>query len=169
MRRVIIYAAIVLLGVGCGEGSLLERIVTPAARLRLDTPTEKRAAFKRAYESYQRDDLTTALPIFEQLVRDYPELADYDLYYVGVINQRLGHGERAEAAFSRLLRDFPDSVQAPAAALALGQLLIAAGRVDQGKLSLSIALNAPDSSTVETARLVMAEADERGGQIAALT
>ena len=166
MRHVISCAAVALLTIGCGERSLLERIVTPSARLRLDTPTEKRAAFKRAYESYQRDDLTTALPIFEQLVRDYPELADYDLYYTGAINQRMGHGERAEAAFSRLLRDYPDSVQAPAAALALGQLLIAAGRLDQGKLSLSIALNAPDTSTVEAARLAMAEADERGGDFA---
>ena len=166
MRRVIVCAAVALLAVGCGGGSFLERIVTPSARLRLDTPAEKRAAFARAYESYQRGDLATALPIFEQLVRDYPELADYDLYYIGVINQRLDHSERAEAAFSRLLRDYPDSVQAPAAALALGQLLIAAGRVDQGKLSLWTALNAPDASTVEAARLAMAEADERSGDFA---
>ena len=166
MHRVVVCAVVALLVESCGGGSLLERLVTPSARLRLDTSAEKRAAFARAYESYQRGDLATALPIFEQLVRDYPELADYDLYYIGVINQRLGHSERAEAAFSRLLRDYPDSVQAPPAALALGQLLIAAGRVDQGKLSLWTALNAPDASTVEAARLAMAEADERSGDFA---
>jgi soluble lytic murein transglycosylase len=144
----------------------LERIVTPSARLRLDTPTEKRAAFARAYDSYQRGDLPVALPIFAQLVGDYPELADHDLYFIGVINQHLGDSERAEAAFSRLLRDYPDSVQAPAAALALGQLLIAAGRVDKGRLLLWTALKAPDTSTVEAARLASAEADERGGDFA---
>jgi soluble lytic murein transglycosylase len=159
-------AVVALLVESCGGGSFLDRLVTPSARLRLDTPTEKRAAFARAYESYRRGDLATALPIFEQLVRDSPELADYDLYFTGVINQRLGYSERAEAAFGRLLRDYPDSVQAPAAALALGQLLIAAGRVDQGKLSLWTALNAPDASTVEAARLAMAEADERSGDLA---
>jgi soluble lytic murein transglycosylase len=165
MHRVIVWAAVALVAAGCGGGSLLERIVTPSSRLQLDTPSEKRAAFARAYESFQRGDLAKALPIFEQLVPDYPELADYDLYFVGVINQRSGHANRAEAAFSRLLRDYPDSVQAPAAALALGELLIAAGRIDQGRLSLWTALNAPDPSTAEAARLVMAEADERSGDI----
>lgn len=165
MHRVIICTVVALLA-GCGGGSFLERIVTPSARLRLDTAAEKRAAFARAYESYQRGDLDNALPIFAQLARDYPELADYDLYFVGVINQRQGHSEPAEVAFSRLLRDYPDSVQAPAAALALGELLIAAGRVDQGRLSLWTALNAPDPSTVEAARLAMGEADERSGDVA---
>ena len=135
MHRVTL-CVVALLAPGCGGESFFDRIVTPSARLRLDTPTEKRAAFKRAYEAYQRGDLATALPIFEQLAESYPELADYDLYFVGVINQRLGHGDRAEMAFSRLLRDSPESVQAPAAALELGQFLIAAGRVDQGQLSL---------------------------------
>ena len=160
------YAIIALLAGGCGGGSFLERMVTPSARLRLDTLAAKRAAFARAYQSYRRGDLAAALPIFEQLTRDYPELADYHLYFVGVINQRLGHAERAEAAFSRLLRDYPDSVQAPAAALALGQLLIAAGRVDQGRLALWTALNASDSATAEAARLAMGEADERSGDSA---
>lgn len=165
MLRIILSAVVAVLAAGCGSESLFERLVTPSARIRLDTPAEKRTAFARAYEEYRRGDLANALPVFEQLVRDYPELADYDLYYVGVINQRLGHSDRAEAAFSRLLRDYPDSVQAPAAALALGQLLIAAGRLDQGRLSLWTALNAPDTSTVETARLAMAEADERSGDV----
>ena len=166
MNRVIVWLTIVVLTAGCGEGSLLERMVPPSAQPRLDTPAEKRAAFSRAYESYRRGDLGEALPLFEQLVTDYPELADYHLYYVGVINQRLGHSERAESAFSRLLRDYPDSVQAPAAALALGQLLIAAGRADQGRLALWPALNGPDPSVVQPARLAMAEADERSGDVA---
>jgi soluble lytic murein transglycosylase len=166
MYRALTWVALMLLAAGCGGGSLLERIVTPSARLQLDTSAEKRSAFARAYESYRHDDLANALPIFSQLVRDYPELADHDLYFVGVINQRLGHGERAETAFSRLLRDYPDSVQAPAAALALGELLIAGGRVDKGRLSLWAALNASDPSIVESARLVMAEADERSGDVA---
>jgi soluble lytic murein transglycosylase len=166
MDRVILCLSIALLTAGCGERSLLERMVPPSARLRLDTPAEKRAAFSRAYESYRRGDLAEALPLFQQLVADYPELADYDIYYAGVINQRLGHDDRAEAAFGRLLRDYPDSVQAPAAALALGQLLIAAGRVDQGRLALRPALDAPDSSVADAAHLAMGEADERSGDIA---
>lgn len=166
MGRVIACLTLALLAAGCAEGSLLEQMVPPSARPRLDTPDEKRAAFSRAYGSYRRGDLAEALPVFEQLVTEYPELADYHLYYVGAINQRLGRNDRTEAAFSRLLRDYPDSVQAPAAALALGQLLIAAGRVDQGRLALWTALNGPDSSLVDGARLALGEADERAGDVA---
>jgi len=163
MHRMATWLAVAMLAAGCRGGSLLEHIVTPAPQL--DTPAEKRAAFSRAHEAYQRGDLADALPIFEQLVGPYPELADYDLYYVGAINQRLGHSNRAETAFSRLLRDYPESVQAPAAALAVGQLLISAGRVDQGRLALWTALKGPDASVVNAARLAMAEADERSGDI----
>jgi soluble lytic murein transglycosylase len=166
MRRRIIWVTLALVTTaGCGEGSLLERMVTPSASLRLDTAVEKRAAFARGYKSYKRGDLAEALPIFEQLVTDYPELADYALYYVGNINQRLGNGVSAATAFSRLLRDYPDSVQAPAAALVLGRLLIADGRVHEGRLALSKALKAPDSSVVEAARIATAEADERRGDV----
>jgi len=166
MDRVIVSLSITLLVTGCRGGSVLERMVPASATVNLETAAEKREAFSRAYESYRRGDLADALPIFEQLVRDYPELADYHLYYVGVINRRLDHSDAAESAFSRLLRDYPDSVQAPAAALALGQLLIAAGRMDQGRLALWTALNGPDASVVHAARLAMAEADERSGDVA---
>src|SRR5512135_3408029 len=108
MHRVILCIVGALLSVGCGGESFFDRLMTPSAHLRLDTPAEKRAAFARAYESYQRGDLATALPIFEQLVRDYPELADYHLYYAGVISQRFDRSDRAETAFSRLLRDYSD-------------------------------------------------------------
>jgi peptidoglycan lytic transglycosylase len=166
MHRVGIVAAIALLAVGCGGGSLLERVVSPSRIVPADTPAEKRAAFAHAYEAYQRGDLANALPIFQQLVRDYPELADYHLYFVGTISQRQGDGEAAEAAFSRLLRDYPDSVQAPAAALALGQQLVAAGRLDQGRVALWTALKSSQQSVTGAARLALADADERGGDFA---
>jgi len=135
--------------------------------VRLDSIADKRGAFAHGYELLRRADLERALPIFTELVAAYPELADYHLHFAGVINQRLGHNEAAEAAWSRLLRDYPQSVQVPAAALGLGQLLLHTDRLEQARPLLQTALGAADAATAQGARLALAETDQRSGDVAA--
>ena len=106
------------------------RTATPAPTrqepsVRLDDP---RAAFARAYDLYRAGDGERALPVFRALEAEYPVLADYHLYFVGSISAQRGDFTAAVSAFETLLRDYPDSVKAPAAQLELGRVLLRMGR-----------------------------------------
>ncbi|MFQ5666171.1 MAG: transglycosylase SLT domain-containing protein [Candidatus Binatia bacterium] len=133
----------------------------------LDHLAERRTAFAQAYNRFRHGDIESTLPIFAALVRRYPQLADYHLYFVGVINARLQHRQAAEAALRRVLYAYPPSVQAPAAALELGKLLAQSGRADEGRLWLQSVLAASDARISREARLALAEEDERSGAIPA--
>ena len=150
----------------CGCDPRLTRAGAPPG-VRFDTPADRRAAFAYAHDAYGRGDLQPALAVFETLASRYPDLADYHLYYSGVINAQLGHDADAEAAFNRLLAQYPQSVEVPAASLELGRLLVRDGRADMGRLWLQSALGAPDVGTEREARLALADADERAGNFSA--
>jgi len=122
-----------------------------------------RTAFLQAYGAWRAGDPRHALPAFRRLVDTYPQLADYSLYMQGVAAQRLEQRADAETAFARLLRDFPQSVHAPAAHLALGQLRLGEDRLDEARPLLDAAVDAPDRGTAREARLALAEVDERSG------
>lgn len=139
--------------------------VTPHADVRLDSLNDKRAAFAQAYDRFRRGDVQQALPVFTALAGAYPQLADYHLYFIGVIQARLGDDAAAEAALRRMLREYPQSVKAPAAELELGKVLQRTNRLDQARTPLQAALSAPDSSTAQAARLALAEVDEESGDI----
>lgn len=130
----------------------------------LDTVADRRAAFARAYELLRQGAEEQALPLFQALGARYPELADHALYFAGTIASRRDE-QAAEGAFSRLLRDYPQSVTAPAAALGLGQLMLRAGRLDEARGQLRNALAAADAGTAQGARLALAEVDERAGNV----
>src|SRR5574340_178186 len=132
---------------------------------RLETIAQRRAAFAEAYTHWRRGAEDLALPTFTALADGYPELADYALYYVGAIASGRADNATAESAFARLLRDYPESVKAPAAALGIGKLLLHAGRVEEARRNLQVALTAPDAATTYGARLALAEADERVGSL----
>ncbi|MFN8627299.1 MAG: transglycosylase SLT domain-containing protein [Candidatus Binatia bacterium] len=130
---------------------------------RLDTRTQRRAAFARAYTHWRHGEHAVALPTFTTLVDAYPELADYALYFVGTIAAERMDNATATTAFARLLADYPQSVKAPAAALGIGKVLLRTERVDVARRYLETALSAPDTATADGARLALAEADERLG------
>jgi soluble lytic murein transglycosylase len=104
------------------------------------------------------------LPLFQALAAGYPELADYALYFAGTTASRRDD-QAAEEAFSRLLRDYPQSLKAPAAALGLGQLFLRAGRFDEARVQLRSVLAALDASTAQGAHLGLAEVDEGVGNV----
>jgi len=167
MRRPLVVSALSLLIAACGARAPVRTPGLPQAGRSLGALADKRAAFARAYDAFRFGGEPRALPVFLALADNYPELADHALYFAGTIATRHGDDASAEAAFTRLLRDYPESVQARAAALALGNLLLRADRLEQAHPLLQSALAAPDKTTAEAARLALAEANERQGDIGA--
>lgn len=152
---------------GCGARAPVPQPPSsaPQPSMPLDTSTGKRAAFAQAYTLFRHGEHEQALPLFTALAERYPALADYALFFAGTIAVRRGDDAAAEGAFGRLLREYPESVKAPAASLTLGQLLLRTGRVDQARPHLQIALIATDASTAQGARLALADLDERLGDL----
>jgi TolA-binding protein len=133
--------------------------------LPVETPSQRRVAFADAYEAYLRGDDGRAQPLFEALAQTSPELADYHLYFLASIYARTGRDDEAAKLYGEILRTYPQSVHAPAAALGDAVLLQRAGRDDEARPLLERALDAPDSGTRLRARLALAEADERLGAV----
>lgn len=163
MRRWLLALLGGVLATGCSSELWVFR--PPGATVALDNVTEKRAAFAQAYERYRSGDLEGALPVFERLVSRYPELADYHLYYSGVIAARLGRTDDAEDALNQLLNEYWESVHGPAAKLELAQLRVGDGDDENARLLAQGVLDAPDARTVQGARLLLGEIAERQGDI----
>jgi soluble lytic murein transglycosylase-like protein/TolA-binding protein len=159
---VVVLGVLAMLG-GCGMLAQPAPGTVSAAR-QIDNP---RAAFARAYDLYQRGQLQEALALFSALEMQYPALADYDLYFVGMIAARRGDQTAAEAAFQKLLETYPDSIKAAPAELELGRLRLRAGRIDAARAPLGRAAQATDSATALAARCALAEADAMSGSVAA--
>lgn len=172
MRSPLVVFLVAFLGAGCTARPTTEAPNAPAAQMgapsavALTSVADKRAAFAQAYDTFRHGDAARALPIFRALVTSYPELADYDLYFIGVIDIRLQQEEAAEAALGQLIRDYPSSVKALPGTLELGKLLLNQDRVDQARPLLQSAAAAADSSIAQNARLGLAEIDERNGAYA---
>ena len=156
--RVIVACLIVV----CGSCStrVPPRAESPSAR-----PADSRATFAQAYEFYLRGDVQQALPLFRALEGQNPALADYHLYFIGMISARLGDATESERAFTELIRQFPQSVKASAARLELGRLYLASDRIDEARAVVQ-PLAVSGSTTDTDARLLLAEADEADGNAA---
>ncbi|HXQ22619.1 MAG TPA: transglycosylase SLT domain-containing protein [Candidatus Acidoferrales bacterium] len=162
MRRWVVLLGLLLLTSSCGTG-----LIRPVEYPEPGRPdlADRRVAFARAYQWFRHGELEPALPVFTDLVGRYPELADHHLYFAGLIEVRLGHDEAAENALSRLLHDYPQSVQASSAALELGKLLVRTEHVAEGRSWLQRALAAPERNIAHAAQVALAEADERAGDV----
>lgn len=165
MHRPLLVAAMFLLIAACGARAPGRAPVPAQTEPPPGTLADKRAAFARAYDAFRFGEEQRALPIFLALAAGYPELADHAFYFAGTIAMHYGDDAGATAAFTSLLREYPESVKAPAAALALGKLLLRSDRLVQARPLLQSALTAPDKATAEAARLALAEADERDGNV----
>ncbi len=161
MRRLLFFLLLAL--TGCGARAPAPGPVAVTPHIRLDTAADKRAAFARAYRSLRTGDDAQALPLFLALAGQYPELADYALFYAGELAAKGGDDGTASNAFARLLRDYPQCTRAAAAALQYGKLLVRGDRLDAARPLLERARLAPDKATAEGARLALAEIDERSG------
>jgi soluble lytic murein transglycosylase len=155
MRRLLLVSALLLIA-ACGAHTPAPVPDLGPAQPPLGTLADKRAAFARAYEAFRVGEDQRTLPVFLALADGYPELADYALYFAGTIAARHGDAATATAAFTRLLRDYPNSVKAHAAALELGNLLLRGNDPEQARPLLQSALASADNATAEAARLALA-------------
>jgi soluble lytic murein transglycosylase len=122
--------------------------------------------FAQAYRLLRAGNDEPALAAFTALLQGYPQLADYHLYFIGVIQARRGASEAAEAALTRLLAEYPQSVKSSAAALELGQMLLRQGRYEEATTFLERAMMSPDRRVADPAQLALAEVQEKRGDIA---
>jgi soluble lytic murein transglycosylase len=166
MRWLLPVLALVTLAAGCGTLSEISFWPGAGVSVSLDSLDDQHAAFKRAYDAVRRHDDQTAFPLFRALQSAYPALADYHLYFGAVSAARLGRDDDAERMLGRLLSQYPDSVHVPAAELELGQLELRLGNLDAARAHLyRCAEIAGDNETARGARLAIADAEERFGDI----
>ena len=161
MRQRLLVWALVLALCGCAA----QAPPSDSVWLPPDSSAQRRAAFAEAYQAWRIGEGERALPVFLALADGYRELADYALYFAATIARARGDDGTAERLFTRMLRDYPQSVRAPAAALELGQLLVRSERIESALPLLEDARTAPDAATAQRARLVLAQVDEQSGNI----
>lgn len=152
---------------GCAAATAVIEPVAPESAPPTAAPVTKPEQFAQAYRMMREGKDEPALGVFADLSRDYPQLADYHLYFTGYIQARRGSLEASEAALTRLLAEYPQSVKAAAASLELGKLLLRQGQYEASATFLERAVSAPEPPVRDAARLALAEVDERRGRIPA--
>lgn len=90
-----------------------------------DSLEKRREIFHLGYRFLQEKNLDGARLFFARALEVYPPLADYSLYYLGVVNREEGENAEARAVLLRLLAEYPDSVWAGQAALDLAAFALA--------------------------------------------
>jgi len=122
-----------------------------------------------------------ALPQWRRALVEYPELRDYHLYYLGLAEASAGDLAGARRELETLLREEPESVLVPQAALRLGCLLaesepaaatahlwaarthLVKGSGDWAKASLTLATLEMSQGRMETARHLLVDVRGRVG------
>ena len=131
------------------------------------TRAEKRELFTTAYRHIEQGEFEEATPLFEVLLRDYPQLEDYSLYYLALSYARTGDGKRAADLWSRLSRTHPQSLYAASAALEHGRILRRQGEFVHARTLLLLAQDRGDEDVVPAATVELAEIDIAAGDLTA--
>ena len=127
---------------------------------------EAGAAFLAGYRAFQNEDWEAAAAELARVPSDQSLLADYGLYFLGLVHARTGREEQAQAVFERLLKEHPDSVWRGDTALELAELAFGQERYAQ---ALKLARRARKASLADDAArhrvaLLIARAHERRGE-----
>lgn len=123
--------------------------------------------FAQAYHWWRSAQYDAALTSFTELQTTYPQLADYHLFFIGSIQARRQQFERARLAFTRLLAEFPESVNADDASLELGKLLLEQGDYDGATTFLERATASDNAAVRNSAALATARVAEKRGDVQA--
>ena len=133
-----------------------------------DTLEKQREIFRLGYHFLQEKNRDGARVFFTRALEVYPLLADYSLYYLGLLSREAGQSAEARASFLRLLADHPESIWAGRAALEVATLALAEGNwaeaaqyAEQARAS-RVALG----PVRHEAALVLAQAREGQGDVA---
>jgi soluble lytic murein transglycosylase len=87
-----------------------------------DTLEKQREIFHLGYRFLQEKNRAGARVFLSRALEVYPTLADYSLYYLGILNRDEDQTAEARTMFLRLLAEHPDSIWTGSAALELAKL-----------------------------------------------
>ena len=90
-----------------------------------DTAEKRREIFRIGYRMLQEKNRDGARFFLSRALEVYPPLADYSLYFLGVLSREDGHPDEARAFFLRLVEQYSESIWANQAALELASSALA--------------------------------------------
>ena len=161
MHRVWVCWGVGLL-VGCGAAASQRASAPPAAGA-----TTHRAQFADAHRAVQARRYAEAVALLEPLCPVYAQLADYCLGDLAVSRAHTGDAAAAEALWTRLATDFPQSIHAPRAQLERGRLRRQAGDLSDARVLFETASRSEDDEVALSALLELADLETASGSVAA--
>ena len=90
-----------------------------------DTAEKRREIFRIGYQLLQEKNRDGARLFLSRALEVYPPLADYSLYFLGVLHREEGQTEEARAFFLRLVEQYSQSIWVNQAAFELASLALA--------------------------------------------
>src|SRR5581483_1712128 len=140
---------------------------TYRAVLQGDTGEKRREIFRLGYHFLQEKNRSGAQLFLSRALEVYPPLADYSLYFLGVLHREEGHPDQARAFFLRLLEQYSQSIWVNQAALELASLALANKDWATATYYAQDARNGQNvrKSTKHAADLILAQAHEEQGEI----
>src|SRR5262249_13341298 len=133
-----------------------------------ETLTQQREIFLFGYRYYHENNRDNARKFLQRALEVYPQLADYSLYYLALLNRDEGQSAEAQTVFQRLLTEHADSVWVGRAALELAKLALAENNWTEAARYAEQARNSRMSLSPvrQEAVLVLAQAQEGQGELA---
>ncbi len=135
-----------------GGGAAAGAAAAGAAAMAAASPDE---LYRTAYEDYMRGNYDLAAQGFAEYLRRFPdtELSDNALYWIGECHAAQDEIDEAQAAFSRVLEEYPTSDKAAAAQLKKGLLYLEQGDNGQGVVHLQyVVYEHPGTKEADLAR-----------------
>ncbi len=116
-------------------------------------------AFVDGYRAFENRQYGVASERLGYAASHFPTLADYALYYLGRAQMENGEPAAAVTSFERLLREYPESVNAPEAEVSLAETYLKLGRASDAFETASRTLKRAKASGVRArARMVLGRA-----------
>jgi soluble lytic murein transglycosylase len=172
MRRhhlVAMILAVAVALVGCGASSAGPETTAavpanqaqPAAPISSSpqAPSSPSQAFLDGYHAYRNHDLAIAVERLGYACDNFPQLADYALYYRGLAQRDSGDLAASAGTLEKLVRTYPESVTIADAEVALSDIYLRLTRASDAAAIASRALaRTADPKIEQSARLALARA-----------
>jgi tol-pal system protein YbgF len=144
-----------LTGAPTDAGDLDPAAAAAAGAAAAGAATSPDELYRTAYEDYMRGNYDLAAQGFAEYLRRFPdtELSDNALYWIGECHAAQEEIDEAQAAFSRVLEEYPTSDKAAAAQLKKGLLYLEQGDNGQGVVHLQyVVYEHPGTKEADLAR-----------------
>jgi len=144
-----------LTGVPTDTGDVDPAVAAAAGAAAAGAAASPDELYRTAYEDYMRGNYDLAAQGFAEYLRRFPdtELSDNALYWIGECHAAQEEIDEAQAAFSRVLEEYPTSDKAAAAQLKKGLLYLEQGDNGQGVVHLQyVVYEHPGTKEADLAR-----------------